>query len=320
MSGPDDIIEEFFPPDPDPAPEPPLGVGIHLNISHDRYLGDPCERPSLNASVAKEIATDTPLHAWHAHPRLGGDAPAKFGSNLDRGSIIHKLILGRGADFATVNATDWKKGWAQAKRKEIRGAGLIPVLAGDMDDYVVEAEIYKKKLRDGWGITFDGVQTEVTAVWEEAGVLCRARFDAWRPDPGELVIDDLKTIPRANVRAVQRACHNFGYDIAGEHYVKAAEHLVPDTDGRWTMRFIFLEGAPAFEPLVIVFAGSMAEAGRQRRRRAFDLWARCIGAGVHRDVWPGRPRTILRLEAQAWALKDDDEAAFASFENEPPPF
>jgi len=319
VSGPEDIVEEFFPPAP-PGQLPPIGVGLHLDVPHDRYLSDPCARPSLNASVAKEIAADAPLYGWYAHPRLGGDVGGGGTKSMDRGSIIHKLVLGRGQDFATVPADDWRKDWAKRRRNEIRSVGLIPVLAADMDDYTAEAETYTRKLRDDWGVTFDGVQTEVTAVWEEDGVLCRARYDGWRPDPATLIIDDLKTIPRANPRACRMACHSFGYDLAAAHYIKGAEHLVADSDGRWNMRFIFLEGAPAFEVLVTEFAGTMRQVGEQKRRRGFDGWAGSIRLGTARQYWPPRPRQIVRLEAMPWAVAEDSDAAFAAFNNPPPAF
>lgn len=317
MSGPEDVIEKFF---PDPAVAP-LGVGLHLDVPHDVYLRDPCGRPSLNSSVAKEIAADGALYGWHAHPLLGGSADGGGGTrSMDRGSIIHKLVLGRGQDFATVAADDWRKDWAKRKRTEIRGAGKIAVLAADMDDYAAEASIYTQKLRDDWGITFEGVQTEVTAIWQEDGVLCRARFDGWRPAPAELIIDDLKTIERANPRRCRMACHTYGYDLAGAHYIKGAEHLVADSEGRWTMRFIFLEGAPAYEPLVCEFAGTMRKVGEDKRRRAFDTWKACIGLGRERQFWPGRSRQVVRLEAMPWAVAEDTDAAFAAFTNPAPPF
>jgi len=314
----DDVIEEFFP--PDPTGLPPIGPGIHLDIPHGRYLSDPCARPSLNASVANEIAAESPLHGWHMHPKLGGSPDHGSTKSMDRGSIIHKLLLGRGQDFGIVNAKDWRTSAAKERASEFRKDGIVPVLAADMEEYQAEALIYARKLKDGWGITFDGVQTEVTLVWEEGAVLCRARLDAWRPSHGELVIDDIKTIKKSNVRACRDACHRFGYDLAGAHYISGAEALVPDTEGRWNMRFIFLEGEPAYEPMVVEFAGSMVASGQERRRLAFRRWATCIARGTAAQHWPGRPRQIVRLEAAPWAAKDAADAEFSSFENPEPAF
>lgn len=321
---PSDVVEEFFPATP---PElPPIGVGLHLDVSHERYMGDPCERPSLSSSVAKEIVTETPLHAWQMHPRLGGGGDAHHTAALDAGSLIHKLVLGRGQDFMIVDAKDWRTNLAKAKRTEARQQGLIPVLIGDMDEYRERAAIYVDKLAGGWGIRFDNVPTEVTAIWEEGPrlvgpdgqplppVLCRARFDAWRPD--DLIIDDLKTARACNETAAQRVSHDFGYDVSAAHYIRGAEALVDGADGRVKMRFIFLENTPPYEPLVTEFAGSMLEVGRRKRSRAFEAWSQCIAA----DYWPGRRREVVRLEAAAWAVKQDTDQAFAAFENPPPSF
>ena len=55
--------------------------------------------PALSYSIAKILIGESPRHAWCAHPLLGnmrGEPTAE----MDFGQVAHKLMLGRGVDFA----------------------------------------------------------------------------------------------------------------------------------------------------------------------------------------------------------------------------
>ena len=72
-----------------------------LNCSPGDYYRDPCAVPSLSQSIAHTLVTQSPLHAWSEHPRLGNQRkPAS--KAMDVGSLIHKLVLGKGVDVEIV--------------------------------------------------------------------------------------------------------------------------------------------------------------------------------------------------------------------------
>lgn len=78
-----------------------------LNVSEAAYHADPCPSPSLSQSIAHTLITQSPRHARLEHPRLGGQQRASTKA-MDEGAILHKLLLGAGADFEMVVADDWR--------------------------------------------------------------------------------------------------------------------------------------------------------------------------------------------------------------------
>src|SRR4029077_5767017 len=78
-----------------------LKQGIHFDVPASTYFADPCEGPSLTQSIAKILLEQSPLHAWHAHPRLGGkpDEPEAYDSAKAIGNAAHKLMIGRGKEI-----------------------------------------------------------------------------------------------------------------------------------------------------------------------------------------------------------------------------
>ena len=66
--------------------------GIY-EIAESAYHADPVETPSLTSSVADILMNTSPLHAWYAHPRLGGTYDDNSNRNMDLGSAIHDALL-----------------------------------------------------------------------------------------------------------------------------------------------------------------------------------------------------------------------------------
>ena len=78
-----------------------LGVGWHNDVPHEVYHGDGFIRPALSASIAKVLLSRSPQHAYLAHPALGcqvveQEVNEAKRETLDRGAIIHSLLLGNG--------------------------------------------------------------------------------------------------------------------------------------------------------------------------------------------------------------------------------
>ena len=48
------------------------GPGIYPGISAADYHADCAPEPSLSSSIARTLLAQSPLHAYHAHPRMGG--------------------------------------------------------------------------------------------------------------------------------------------------------------------------------------------------------------------------------------------------------
>jgi hypothetical protein len=78
--------------------------------------------------VAKILLDRSPLHAWHAHPRLNPDYRHDDDTKFDVGNIAHKLMLGRGKDIVVLEFDDWRTKAAKDAREAAAAAGKLAVL------------------------------------------------------------------------------------------------------------------------------------------------------------------------------------------------
>lgn len=310
---PEDLLVEYFPPsDRKALPALSLGVGLHADVPHEVYLRDPAEGPSLSASIAHVICAESPLHAWQAHPRFGAAGVVdKHTDATERGTVIHRLMLGRGATIVPLSYDNYKTKAARAARDEVLAEGKLPVLTHRFVGYKRVADVYTKRVRDldpSCNVLLTSDETEITAVWKQAGVLCRCRIDHLRSR--ELIIDDLKTSVSVRPDYVEKIIYDHGLDIQHAANIAALEHLIPDAAGRVRMRFVFLEAEPPHDVVVYELPGDYAELGRRRWQRALDTWAPCLEA----DVWPGHSRHILRPAPPGWILSREMDRELGSLD------
>jgi hypothetical protein len=69
----------------------------------------------------QDPARSSPLHAWHAHPRLNPDYRHDDDTKFDVGNIAHKLMLGRGKDIVVLDFDDWRTKAAKERARRRRG-------------------------------------------------------------------------------------------------------------------------------------------------------------------------------------------------------
>ena len=272
--------------------------GLYPEITHDAYLADPCDSPSLSSSCAHAIVSQSPLHAWHGHPKLGNGERGESTSEMDFGTLMHALVLGGGGpNIVSVEADDWRTKAAKEARDAARAAGKLPVLARKLEPALKLADTLRGRLA-AKGIKFEG-QSEVTAVWRKDGVLCRARFDHMltvRP-----VIYDLKFLNCADPVAFGATAARSGYDIQRAAYVEAYETLLPAAAGRVEFIFIVVESSPPWPFSLIQADGSMRELGERRWKRGREVWARCLESGT----WPSYSNDVVSVGVPEWALSQD---------------
>lgn len=286
-----------------------MKTGI-IEATEEQYHADPCEVPSLSQSIAHKLINESPRHAWAAHPKLG-NLDRKATGAMDRGSLIHKLVLGEGADLSIIDAPDWRTKAAKEARDAAREARQIPVLIGDLNDAEQAATEIRRQIADA-GIVL-GAQSEVAVQWTERAtdgteVQCRGMLD----NIASPRIYDLKTCRSAHPKAVERHVINYGYHIQAAAYRRAWEAINPELSGRVEFVWIFAQLDPL--PVVTIARprGTMRELGERQWQRAVDVWARCLST----DTWPGYASGIVEIEAPAWALSQDYEAFNDSEEGE----
>lgn len=270
---------------------PGLPYGVH-QLDEAAYHSDPCKVPSLSSTLARNLLSQSPLHAWTAHPRLNPNWQPTIKATFDIGKAAHAAILGRGAGWKVyppevlgANGAASTKD-AKAFAEEARAQGMVP-LKQDQEDKILAMKAKMAEALLEYRIDLDPACSEVVALAEVDGVPCRAMIDNAPLDPRQPLYD-LKTCESAAPDACMRAVMNYGYDVQARHYLDTWNAA---TDDPRPFRFIFQEKSPPFEVCVIELTQDSLELAARKTARAREVWRQCVDSGF----WPGYPRGVHQI-------------------------
>lgn len=288
-----------------------LTPGIHFDVPEAVYHADPCARPSLSSTLAKLILDRSPLHAWTAHPKLNPAWEPTESATFDIGRAAHRAVLGRGGDYVAypedflasngAASTKAAKEWAE----EQRAAGRTPLKA-DVIEAVENMAAATRAHLAACGITLDPERSEITAVAEIDGVMCRARMDN-APDrpvmlPGigpRKVIVDFKTCEVATPEACRRSVEGYAYDVQKQHY---SEVWTAATGEERAFLFVFTEKSPPHGCCILWLldepghSADWLDDAREKVAAARATWGECLRT----DHWPGYPQLIVQVGASSF--------------------
>lgn len=273
-----------------------------LRVAAQEYHADPCEVPSLSASLAHKLIDGCPLDAWAYHPRLGNKARFEPTAAMDGGNVLHELVLGKGPGLHIVDAKDWRTNAAKEQKELARKEGLIPILIDQANVAQFQAAQIREALR-GKGIELAGA-SEVAFAWTEetfdgAEVQCRGMIDHYVDG----VVYDLKIYDSANPRVLRRKFINMGSHIQAAAYLRGIGKVKPGLAGQIKFKWLVVQLYPAVQVVVAPPGATMFDLGTRQWRRAVDTWGRCLAA----DDWPGYTEGEVEIEAPEWALAADYE-------------
>jgi hypothetical protein len=269
------------------------------------YHADPCEVPSLSSTIGRKLINASPAHARNDHPRLNPDHEPVNKPKFDFGSLIHKLVLGAGADIAVFPYDAWRTKDARVDRDAAYEDGKIPVLQKDFDranamqsacyNGIVETD---KLIRD----CMKYGASEVVAVWQEQSIWCRAMLDkVLVSQDGETatIIDYKSTEASAAHHETERRIFQMGYDFQGVFYGRGLVALLPEIK---ELRFAIItqEVTPPFGMSVLSPTIEAAELAEVQVLTSLALWERCMST----DEWPGYPLTTLPAKPLPWTERD----------------
>jgi len=260
-----------------------------LDVTADEYFA---LTDHFSQSVAKVLLSKSPLHA-RAEIRK---EPTKL---MDRGNIMHRLVLGKGKDYKVLEFSDWKKDVAKDARDAARKEGLVPVLAHHFEEYSIAAAAIVVRLSD-MGIDLDGASElafEWTEITHHGAVLCRGMADHIWLDTGRIL--DLKIIDNAAPANVERSAATLDHAVQHAAYTRAVQQLRPDLVGRVQFLFAFCEPGEPHDVNVSEPDGVFRELGEQRWIRAITTWAKCVAE----DKFPGYG--VNHLNAPMWQLRNE---------------
>jgi hypothetical protein len=283
-----------------------------LDVTEDEYFADPCEVPSLSQSTARTLLTQSPLHAWTAHPKLNPQPTIieEPSAARDEGSVLHALLIGKGAAIDVIKADNYRTNAAKSLRDAARLAGRLPVLEHRYDEILEAAGHVRKNFAD-YGIVF-GEECEFAVEWTEDGVqgpvICRGRPDNLHRGYSlddlqfEHTLWDLKKIKSADDETCMRHIYEYGYDIQRAAYVSGVSKLLGCSPNAIDFVFVFAEIEPPYAVNPIRLDDSYIVMGERRWARAIGLWEHCLV----NDYWPSYTKKIHTLEAPAWAIAKEE--------------
>ncbi|MCL1515182.1 hypothetical protein CPA54_04390 [Parasaccharibacter sp. TMW2.1890] len=275
--------------------------GIY-DLTNEQYHADPCPEPSLSNSVAKVLLNQSPLHARFNHPRLNKERPT-FEPTLamQKGSALHRMILGKGADIAALPFNDYRSNAAREARDEAQQAGKIVLLEADYVAIRECADAARKQLRqrEDCAAFFGPGRSEAAIVWREQDIWCRGMVD-FLPDDRRAPLFDLKgTTKSASPQEWSRSLAR-DYRTQDRFYargVKAIRGITPEP-----MRFIVVEMNAPYAVSVLTPAPSLRHVADENVTRAIRIWGECMKSGE----WPGYPH-MAHVEAPAWLINEQEE-------------
>ena len=167
------------------------------------------------------------------------------------------------------------------------------VLATDEQDALVAAMAERVLGNKIARILLEDARKELTILWEEAGVPCKARFDAL-PN-GHAVIVDLKTAQTADYEGFAKAAGNFQYHVQANFYEMAANRA---GFGIRKMVFVVVENTPPHAVALYTIDSAATGAAGNRIYHALGVYLECQRTGK----WPGYPNEIQELNLPKWAI------------------
>lgn len=259
-----------------------------LDVEPDEYH----RLPGLSASRAIALINDSPYHCKYLVDN--GDRPPT--KEMDLGSVIHRMLLGKGKSVACLPFDDWRTKAAQQSRKDARAAGMVPVTHVQYTQCEEAAAALTQAIAE-LGIVMRG-QSEVAVEWFEGDVQCRNMFDHVTFETGDIL--EIKTTGDANPARFERRAEELGYRISAAAYIRSLLALHPELAGRISYTFLVVEISPPYAVYPPEPDHLFIETGERDWLQAVSTWRQCTASGR----WPGyqdfrtisRPRWKLRQE------------------------
>lgn len=280
--------------------------GVYRGISSDEYHA----LRAISSTVLKRLHCESPKHA-HAvleHPELIGS------DELTIGDAAHSLTLtpdefaarfvcaeqctatvkssGKRCEHSGTALTE--DGWLcgiHGKGRTIKLAG-VEVLTNDQWRRVagIRDALWNHPLARKLMLAATG--RELSVLWQENAVLCKARFDLVCEGVG--ILPDIKTCRSANPDWFTAQAWKMGYHIQLAHYLKGADAAGIKMD---VSTIIAVENEEPFDVVVFEPAKSLIEYGRIQRDEAIKTLADCELTGD----WPGFATAAVPLVRPEWA-------------------
>ncbi len=268
-------------------------------ISAGEYHQDPIIEPSLSCSILKKLISESPAHAFYAHPRLNKQHKEDHGEGkFDIGTASHLLVLEGPESIAVVNEKDWRKDTAKETRQLAWTEGKTPLLKHQFEETKIMAGVAIDQIMGCTDLKILDLRSqgdsELTYVWKEGESWMRSRVD-WISKNRTLILDYKTTGMSANPNRIGRHITNMQYEIQDSFYKRGVK-AVERKDAR--MIFVFQEDTEPYLCSFIEIPFELTEMGNQEVEIGILLWQECMSKGR----WPGYPRKVVKSDTPKYVL------------------
>lgn len=307
---------------------PQLPPAKIMAVEPDEYH----ELQGFSPSTAHALLSSCALKAHDKYERNLGDeededsddvddervAPEKQ-KRLDRGNVMHALMLGKGKRIEVIPKNKLAKNGAyatnesKALRDKARAEGRIPVKEPDMEAFERVVGALRTRL-GGAGHQLDG-RSELAIEWWEptphgplqcktmidhvvlmgsdgcgllGDPLLHLRAEDPRLRPARARVFEIKFPDEAEPGRSERTSQQLGYEIACAARHRALDALLPSLANRIEYRYLFCEARRPYAFWDPTPTGSFLELGGRKWRTAVVMWAAAIKTGrwhsYHEDI------------------------------------
>jgi hypothetical protein len=291
----------------------------------DDYHDDPAPEPSLSNSIGQILLERCPHAAWWNHPRLNPQFQERHAVKFDRGTVAHKLLLGKGKDFRIIEADDYRSKAAQQQRDAIREAGFVPVLVHHYQTAAAMATSARRQLKDieggPWAFSPEFGDIELCGVSRDPiGCWTRTLIDfcGLRVPPGPVCWDYKTTAGTAAPLQIKSHFNRMGWAFQAAFQERIITTLKPELAGRVQFRFLVQEDEEPYMCSVVEPAPDARTLAHKQVAAACAIWKACSAAGR----WPGYPRASVALGVTAvveamWLSRELDDELVQLAANDP---
>jgi hypothetical protein len=271
--------------------------GIHAHITPAQYFAEPCPEAALTNSGIGTLLRYCPAKFAYEHAAIGQPAEERKDTIAKHmGSLVHRLALDKGDDYAISPHDEYRSAEAKAWKAATEKAGIIPVKQRDYDAALeMAATIRKSILKATKGHPYE---TEVVIAWKRGNRWCRLMLDVWCP--ALMLALDAKTIASADDLSIDRAFASY-YGRQDAWYLEGVEAATGNT-GRARFGFLFVEKEAPWLDRYGESTEAMRHGCRLEIERGFRIFDNCMTAGE----WPGyAPHHAFPT---SWQLREWTEA------------
>lgn len=272
-----------------------MNPGLYPDMPLAEYLAI----KALSSGMCFTILSQCPIEAWIDSP-WNPKREQSQGDVADIGTYAHACLLEGGTDkLFAIDPNDYPAkngnipvGWGnksiRAARDLARGEGLLPVLKDNVDAVKAMVDVAMDYIaHSDYAGVFETGASEQTVVWDENGVLCKARPDRLT-DNGCIHYKTTKRSVRPET--FERVVISSGYDVSLAFYsrgIQRGHHLILAQQqwGSYACKWFGLSNA-------------QSDISARKVERALAIWAACIKAGK----FPAYSGEVHYIEPTPWDM------------------